>query len=215
MLNTRRVARELALLTMSQQSNRSEKTSLTEMVARAADMLGIEARDRVAEAAGDLTAAEHAVHEQYLGISEAALTKADLEKLLAAIEKAQLAAELVGNAIGLPAMVALADEASVREFVTAMVQRYLDNQADVDRRLQEAAKNWTVERMASLDRDVLRLAVAELLFSTGEPVEVVINEAVELAKKYGTLESGRFVNGVLSRFADEAAALRGGKPHVV
>jgi N utilization substance protein B len=70
--------------------------------------------------------------------------------------------------------------------------------------------------MASLDRDVLRLAVGELLWASDTPVEVVINEAVELAKKYGTQDSGRFVNGVLARFAPEAARLRSGKPeHVV
>ncbi|MNF13167.1 hypothetical protein D3C80_2149120 [compost metagenome] len=62
--------------------------------------------------------------------------------------------------------------------------------------------------MASLDRDVLRLAVAELKYDPSVPVEVAINEAVELAKKYGTDESGRFVNGVLSAIAPEAAELR-------
>ena len=59
------------------------------------------------------------------------------------------------------------------------------------------------------------LAVGELLWAPEIPVEVAINEAIELAKKYGTPDSGRFVNGVLSRFAEEAATLRGTKPNVV
>lgn len=217
MLNTRRVARELALLTMGQINNRPEKQppSLGEMLGRAADMLATEARDRLKEAAGDLSNAEHRLHEHYLEISEAPLKRKDLEDALGALEKAQEAIELIGSAMELPAMVALADASEVREFALKQVQHYADHKDEVDRRLSEAAENWSVERMASIDRDILRLAVSELLWSTDVPVEVSINEAVELAKKYGTQDSGRFVNGVLSRFADEAATLRGGKPHVV
>ncbi|MFN3430049.1 MAG: transcription antitermination factor NusB [Candidatus Sericytochromatia bacterium] len=217
MLNTRRVARELALLTMAQLTNRSEKTppTLEDMLGRAADMLATEARERLQEAAASLVQAEHTLHEKYLEISDTPLKKKDLEESLAAIDKAQQAVELIGSAIELPAMVALADSTEVREFALAQVQRYLDHKTEVDQKLQEAAQNWSVERMASLDRDVLRLAVGELFWAADIPVEVAINEAVELAKKYGTPDSGRFVNGVLSRFADEGAALRGGKPNVV
>ena len=138
-----------------------------------------------------------------------------MEKLQTAIDKAQEAAELIGSAIELPAMVALSGADDVREFALKQVQRYLDHKAVVDEKLQEAAENWSVERMASLDRDVMRLAAGELLWAPEIPVEVAINEAVELAKKYGTPDSGRFVNGVLSRFADEGARIRGGKPNVV
>lgn len=217
MLNTRRVARELALLTMAQLSNRGEKQppSVGEMLARAADMLANEARERIKEAAGDLTGAEHQLHERYLGALDEVPAKKDLEQALHGVEKAQEAVELLGSALELPAMVALAGANEVRDFVVEFVQRYVKHREDVDQRLAEAAKNWSVERMASLDRDLLRLAVAELLYMPAVPVEVAINEAVELAKKYGTQDSGRFVNGVLSRFADEAAAVRGGKPNVV
>ncbi|HEY9720748.1 MAG TPA: transcription antitermination factor NusB [Oscillatoriaceae cyanobacterium] len=217
MLNTRRVARELALLTLAQLSNRGEKQppSIGEMLARAADMLANEARERIKEAAGDLTGAEHQLHERYLGALDEVPAKKDLEQALHGVEKAQEAVELLGTALELPAMVALAGAPEVREFVVELVKRYTDHREDVDKRLAEAAKNWSVERMASLDRDILRLAVAELLYVREVPVEVAINEAVELAKKYGTQDSGRFVNGVLSRFADEAAAVRGSKPNVV
>lgn len=217
-LNSRRVARELALLTMAQLTNRNEKapTSLQEMLARAADMLAAEARERLQEAGSDLVAAEGRIHESYLEASAGEkLGKKDIEGILEAIDKAQQAVELLGSAVELPAQVALADAEEVKAFVKEQVQRYLDHKAEIDERLAAAAQNWSVERMASLDRDVLRIAVGELLWAREVPVEVAINEAVELAKKYGTLDSGRFVNGVLSRFADEAAGLRGGKPNVV
>lgn len=217
MLNSRRVARELALLTMSQVSNRTEKTppSLGEMLGRASDMLAMEARERLEEAAASLSGAEHRIHGHYLEMSDAKLSKKDVEEVLEAIDGAQEAIELIGSAIELPAMVALAGTEEVRDFALQLVQRYVENKVDIEKRLEEAARNWSVDRMASLDRDVMRLSIAELLWALEIPVEVSINEAVELAKKYGMADSGRFVNGVLSRFAEEATALRGGKPHVV
>uniref|UniRef100_A0A832MLW0 Transcription antitermination protein NusB n=1 Tax=Eiseniibacteriota bacterium TaxID=2212470 RepID=A0A832MLW0_UNCEI len=73
--------------------------------------------------------------------------------------------------------------------------------ADVDARLREAAEHWPVERLAATDRAVLRVAVAELVARPGTPARVVLDEAVEIARTFGTEESGRFVNGVLDRVA--------------
>ncbi len=72
---------------------------------------------------------------------------------------------------------------------------------EIDRMIGEAAIGWEVDRMAVVDRNVLRLAVAELLGSDDVPTAVVLNEAVELATGYSTDESGRFVNGVLATLA--------------
>ena len=119
MLNSRRVARELALLTMAQVTNRNEKEapSLGDMLGRAADMLATEARDRLKEAAAELVRSEHVLHEKYLEITEEPLRRKDLEEALAAIDKAQEAAELIGSAIELPAMVALSGADDVRELL--------------------------------------------------------------------------------------------------
>jgi len=72
---------------------------------------------------------------------------------------------------------------------------------DVDGRLRQGAERWPLERFAATDRSVLRGAVAELIARPGTPARVVIDEAIELAKRYGTEESGRFVNGVLDAIA--------------
>lgn len=218
MLNIRRVSRELALLTLAQISTRPEQSTINihEMLGRAADMLAHEARERLQEAGADLVTAERRAQEAYLETSAGeSLSKDDLTQLLAALDRAQQAVELLGSALELPAQVALVGSDEVRDFVAAQVQRYMVQAKDIDQRLESAADNWAVDRMASLDRDVLRLAVAELLGAPETPVEVVINEAVELAKKYGTPDSGRFVNGVLARFAPEAQKLRSSKPHHV
>jgi N utilization substance protein B len=70
--------------------------------------------------------------------------------------------------------------------------------ADVDALIRRVAEHWTLERMATVDRNILRMAIFELQH-TGTPVGVIINEAVELAKQYSTEESGRFVNGMLGK----------------
>jgi len=73
--------------------------------------------------------------------------------------------------------------------------------AEVDETLRACAENWTIERLAATDRAVLRSAIAELLARPGTPARVVLDEAIEVARRYGSGESGTFVNGVLDRVA--------------
>jgi N utilization substance protein B len=73
----------------------------------------------------------------------------------------------------------------------------------VDERIRAASAHWRIERMTRVDRNVLRIGTWELLHQTDVPRAVVIDEAVELAKRFGTAESGAFVNGVLDRIADD------------
>jgi N utilization substance protein B len=91
-------------------------------------------------------------------------------------------------------------------FARALVEGAESSRQRADELLAEASIGWDVDRMAVVDRLVLRLAVAELLDPEGPPVAVVIDEAVELAKTYSTEESGRFVNGVLSTVAAKVRA---------
>jgi N utilization substance protein B len=75
--------------------------------------------------------------------------------------------------------------------------------AEIDPYISRFARDWTIERMPVIDRTLLRMGIFELLHEPGVPVAVVISEAVELAKRYSTEESGRFVNGMLARIAEE------------
>jgi N utilization substance protein B len=77
----------------------------------------------------------------------------------------------------------------------------LTHQAEIDRRLSAVAENWRLERMAAVDRNILRLGAYELLFAPETPAKVVLDEAIELAKRYGSAESAAFVNGILDRLA--------------
>lgn len=84
------------------------------------------------------------------------------------------------------------------------VIRHLDQHgADVDASLKQAAAHWPLDRMSATDRSVLRVAIAELVARPGTPARVVIDEAVEIAKRYGSDDSGGFVNGILDRLARE------------
>ncbi len=86
-------------------------------------------------------------------------------------------------------------------FVRTLLEHTVATRDEADRRIAGASVGWPLERMAVIDRLVLRLAVSELLDPEGPPVAVVIDEAVELVKAYSTDESGRFVNGILATIA--------------
>lgn len=81
----------------------------------------------------------------------------------------------------------------------------LTHSDDIDRRLAEAAENWRLPRMAAVDRNVLRIGAFELLFAPETPAGVALNEAIELARRYGSADSPAFVNGVLDRLRQSVA----------
>lgn len=93
----------------------------------------------------------------------------------------------------------LNDDEELVDFARSLVAGVRKNRAEIDKQLVERADNWTMERMAVTDRNILRLGAFEILFG-GTPGRVAINEAVELAKRYGGKQSPQFVNGVLDRF---------------
>jgi N utilization substance protein B len=88
-----------------------------------------------------------------------------------------------------------------RQLVEDVVRVLEGRGADVDAALRAATEHWEVERLAATDRSVLRAALAELIGRPGIPARVILNEAIEIAKRYGSQDSGRFVNGVLDRAA--------------
>ena len=90
-------------------------------------------------------------------------------------------------------------EKDVRDFAVPLVEGVYKNLAVIDAKISEYATNWQLNRMAVIDRNILRMGVYELKFADGIPPKVAINEAVELAKKYGDLESSKFVNGILDK----------------
>lgn len=91
------------------------------------------------------------------------------------------------------------EDSGVQEFASDLVKGVLDNLDKIDKEIAKAAANWQLKRMAVIDRNILRIATFELLFKQDIPPKVSINEAVDLAKRFGDVDSGRFVNGILDK----------------
>lgn len=115
-------------------------------------------------------------------------------------------AEVVGDPLAEVAADLGRDETlppQVREYGSRLAGLVAEHGARIDGILAGALLRWELKRVAVLDRCVLRIATAELLFEPGIPTLVVLDEAIEIAKRFGAAESGRFVNGVLDRVARE------------
>ena len=112
-------------------------------------------------------------------------------------------AELTRREINLAAKYYWDEQEDIDEQVSAFTNRLTsgihEHLAAIDEKISRHATNWQLKRMAVIDRNVLRIGVYELLYAEDIPPKVTINEAVELAKKYGDLESSKFVNGILDK----------------
>jgi len=91
----------------------------------------------------------------------------------------------------------------VEEFARQLVARGVENHARIDQLIEKTAQNWSLERMAAIDRCILRIAICELFYFEEIPANATINEAIELAKKYSAERSYEFVNGILDRICKE------------
>jgi len=102
-------------------------------------------------------------------------------------------------------------DAETRDFCEGLVRGVRDNQDELDRALSQASRNWRLERMARVDRNLLRLALYEIRHLPDVPAKVAINEAIEIAKRFGTADSPAFVNGILDRCLADGGGAGGGK----
>ncbi len=95
------------------------------------------------------------------------------------------------------------EEATLRLFAEGLVRGVLKERDSLDETIRKYAKNWDLRRMAAVDRNILRLAIYEMLYRDDIPPVVSINEAVDIAKKFSTQDSGKFVNGILDKVKAE------------
>ena len=97
------------------------------------------------------------------------------------------------------------EESSTREFAAELVRGTAEHLESIDAVVQDVAQNWDIDRMAVIDRNVLRMATFELLHCPEIPPKVAINEAIELGKRFSTQNSGGFINGILDKIKDRHA----------
>lgn len=119
-----------------------------------------------------------------------------LEELLNISEKVVLALEIAE-------MTALEHTGEVKSYVLEIANSFKEHSAKIDALIQKFAHGWDIDRLVKIDKDILRIAIAELMFIQSAPVKVVVDEALELAKKYSTDDSSSFINGILGKVIDE------------
>jgi transcription antitermination protein NusB len=200
-MQARRIARELALLSLSQLPTKPEKLnsqSLQDIVLAAVRALTAEVRDNLETAAGELQRADRQILDSETRASD---VKTAQDMLKAAIALTEAAINRVGASLEIPEFVQLANQSEVRDYALEVVGRYTKERQDVDVKLNEALVDWQLTRLAAIDRDILRIAVVEMAY-LGD--KIAINEAVELSKRYSGEDGHRFINGVLRRVVEQA-----------
>ncbi|MBF2029266.1 MAG: transcription antitermination protein NusB [Oscillatoriales cyanobacterium C42_A2020_001] len=200
-MQARRIARELALLSISQLPTTPENLetqSLQNVVVAAVRTLTTEAEEALETASAELKQSSNRLLSSQTRTTDVESARSMVNE---AIDLAQTAINRLGLAIEIPEMVQLANQSDVRTYAMEIVRTLKKNAKDIDQLLVRALVDWQLGRLAVIDRDILRIAVTEMLY-LGVPDRVAVNEAVELAKRYSGEDGYRFINGVLRRVTD-------------
>jgi N utilization substance protein B len=201
-MKAQRVARELALLSMSQLSSNLEKLSaqqLSDLVLAAVRTLTNEVHDILETAAAELKRS----NDRLLGSEiQATTVQSSRTMVYEAVELTQTAINRVAMAMELPEFLQLTNQKEVKAYTLETLTLVNAHREEIDAILQQAIVNWQLNRIARIDRDILRIAVAEMRY-LGLQERIAINEAVELAKRYSGEDGYRFVNGVLRRVTEQ------------
>ncbi len=99
----------------------------------------------------------------------------------------------------------LGHKESDSSFFQEIIKGYIENQSEIDDLIKKVSKNWSMKRMPYVDKNIIRIATFEILYKDDIPPNVSINEAVNIAKKFGTNNSGSFVNGILDKISNIAS----------
>jgi N utilization substance protein B len=204
-MQPRRISRELALLSLSQLPTNPERLDtqqLTNLILAAVRTLSSEIQEVLETASSELRRG----NDRLLS-SETRTTDMQSAKAMVAdaIELTQKAINRLGSAVEIPEVIQLTNQQEVRTYALEILKTISRRRLEIDDSLSHALQDWQLNRLPHIDRDILRIAVAEIAF-LGTPERVAINEAVELAKRYSDDEGHRFINGVLRRVTDRMKA---------
>lgn len=211
-MQARRAARELAFILFSQidkDINKYSKADFSNIVLKSVRTLKSNATDELQLALSSLMEFKAQVddyeanHETNLdrpiGVTNVPvpmILSSDLSEkigeMIDVAEKSLLALEIAE-------FTTLDSQSDVQAFAIEIAEQYKQHSAELDEIIQKYAKNWDLQRLVTMDKNILRIALIELLYIKATPLKVVIDEALELAKKYSTDESTTFINGILAK----------------
>lgn len=218
--------------------SRLEKMEFDTLLAKSVQMLAEHARQCLSEANGYLLKVQkelgeiefnHPSNARQIGdIRPVNLSSAEMKQQAELLE---LALHLVSEALDIPEMILASDQniekvsckncgnvsrvplkrpstLEIKDFVDALLGAYLDRRKEVDQIISGIKTKWRMERMVSIDRDILRLACTEAFFMPDVPLNVAISEAVELAHRFADAKAAKFINGVLADLLEDAQHFR-------
>lgn len=200
-MQARRIARELALLGASQLPATPEALDMQQvqnLVLAAVRTLTTESRETLEVAISEL---ERGSERLLSSETRSADIQGARTMTREAIDLTQVAINRLGYALELPEFIQLANQQDVRDYAIEIIKQVKQNRESIDELITSSMVDWQLKRLIRLDQDILRIAVTEVLY-LGVPDRVAINEAIELAKRYGDEESHKFINGVLRRVTD-------------
>ena len=197
----RSIARELALLSISQiktKKNQLDPEDLDSLILAAIRALTIEVQDNLEAASAELKRGEDRLLNSETRASDLNSAKVMLQE---ALEVSQAAVNRLGMAVEFPEFLQLTNKEQVRQYAAELILSVNDYHREIEQSIENVLVAWQLSRLPNIDRDILRIAVAEILY-LDVPERVAINESVELAKRYSDEDGFRFINGVLRRLSD-------------
>ncbi len=211
-MQARRAARELAFILFSQFDKKItnySKEDLQDIILKSVRILTSSATDELKIALGALVSMRDQI-ENYEADAEENLKRpigaanipvpipmtsdmtGRINEMINIAEKSMLALEIAE-------FTTLDSQHDVKNYAIQIADYFQKNHEEVDEIIQKYAKNWDLGRLVKMDKDILRIAIVELLYIKDAPMKVVVDEALELAKKYSTEDSAAFINGVLAK----------------
>ncbi|PSB40100.1 transcription antitermination factor NusB [filamentous cyanobacterium Phorm 46] len=205
MKKARETARELALLGISQlpaNPELLEAKKLQDVILAAIRTLTAEVQEALETAASEVQRGSDKLLSSEIRAPDIQSART---MLLEAVELTQTAINRLGSAMEFPELIQLANQQDVRAYALQILTKVSANRAQIDELLSESLVDWQIERLPRIDRDIMRIAIAEILY-LGLAEQVSVSEAVQLAKRYSGDEGHRFINGVLRRVVDKINA---------
>lgn len=198
----RRIARELALLSLSQikgNPENLEQQTLNDLILAAVRTLTAEIQETLETAAAEISRGNERI---LASDTKATNLKSAQTMVKEAISLTHNAINRLGTVVDFPEIVQLSSQYEVREYALELIGTVYRRRTEIEQELTSALVDWQLHRLPRIDRDILQIAVAEMLY-LDIPQKVAINEAIELAKRYSDDEGYRFINGVLRRVTNK------------
>ncbi|MFI3300127.1 MAG: transcription antitermination factor NusB [Candidatus Gastranaerophilales bacterium] len=211
-MQARRAARELAFILFSQFDKKItnySKQDLEDIILKSVRILTSNASDELKITVGallemkaqidDLEADHETNIERPIGVQNLPVPLPMTSDMSGRIEEMVNIAEKALMALEIAEFTTLDSQNEVKNYAITIAEFFQKFNKDIDETIQKYAKNWNLERLVKMDKDILRIAIVELLYVKDAPMKVVVDEALELSKKYSTDDSASFINGILAK----------------